>query len=296
MNFWARRPVSRNLIGAALVLLSTGMLIALSFACGVPTVWLPEILYGAVLLATLAVARLYDHLPAAWVGLAPQPWTGRELLQGAIYGTGLALLAWAPIAAFGSVTPDRTHALLGSEAIVVAVIIVNAAGEEILFRGYLFQRLMEIIGPVGATILAAGLFSAAHFLDGRTPTVFSVLNIFLAGTFFTLGYLRTGSLWFPIASHAAWNLVHGKIVGLPVSGLDFGASVLRTLPSGPEWLTGGSFGAEGSLTTTIAMTAGILLLARSRRVMLSPYVHASVFRAFYRNQRAGIAVESDAGG
>lgn len=288
MNFWARRTIAKNLFGALLTILLTGVLTLLGRIAGVPSVWTTELFYCALLLGTLAVTHLYDKLPAAWIGLGIHRWTGRELLQGALLGVGMGVVAWIPIAAWGSVRIDGEATIL-SFSIMMIYLLALAAGEEILFRGYLFQRLVETIGPVASTLLVSLAFAIAHFVDGREASPLSVLNIFLAGVLFALGYLRTGSLWLPMAMHAAWNIFFALIVGLRVSGLSFGGSLVRTIPMGPDFLTGGSFGPEGSITATVALAIGIALLARHRRIIFSPYVHASIFRAFYRNQRARIA-------
>ncbi len=288
MNFWARRPIGVNLLGALLVIASTAGLGLLGIAQGYPSYWWWELfLYGSLLVASLAIARWYDRLPAAWIGLAPHRWMGRELGQGALLGLGMATIAWAPIALVGTVKVDTFTPPL-AWPVAIPYFIALAAGEEILFRGYLFQRFMEIVGPVASTLIVSILFSLLHFIDGREATTISALNVMLAGVLFTLAYLKTGSLWLPIAMHAAWNLAIGNLFGMPVSGTSFGPAILRTIPEGARFFTGGAFGPEGSLTATAALGAGLALLALSDRITLSPYVHASIFRAVYRREQLRI--------
>jgi hypothetical protein len=77
--------------------------------------------------------------------------------------------------------------------------------------------------------------------------------------------IRTGSLWFAIAYHVAWNVVAAHVLGLTTSGFDLGASIFTTKLAGPELLTGGSYGFEGSILTELLDLAGLstaLLLAR----------------------------------
>jgi membrane protease YdiL (CAAX protease family) len=279
MNFWERRPLKVNLVGALLLL-----------PCIVPVLaswieWERIAAYMLLLAATLLIARFYDHMPPSWVGLGLHGWTGRELGFGAMLGTIMVVIAWGIVASTGTVRPGETDNLLDF-TYWSFIILVNAAGEELLFRGYLFQRGIEIFGTVTATLLASAIFALAHLLN-PSITIIAVVNIFLAGIFFSLCYLRTGSLWLPMAAHAIWNLLLAQVLGVTVSGMTFGESLLVVSDvRGPEWLTGGAFGPEGGIAATIALVAGTIGLLKIPAITYSPYVHAEVFRAVYRSQKS----------
>jgi hypothetical protein len=53
----------------------------------------------------------------------------------------------------------------------------------------------------------------------------------------------------------AWNWVQGAFLGIPVSGMTHLATapLLRSSESGPQWLTGGSYGIEGGAACTVAL-------------------------------------------
>jgi membrane protease YdiL (CAAX protease family) len=293
MNFWERRGLKTNLIGAVLLLvvwlLWVPLVLPASFAdamsgSGPMPSWFGSIVYGSLLIATLLVTRFYDRLPAAWAGIGLHRWTVRELGFGTLIGLGMAIIAWGIVAAGGTL---RWLGMddLGAYTLVSLSIIVNAAGEELMFRGYLFQRGIEIFGTTTATLLGAAIFALAHLFNPYLSWL-AVVNIFLAGIFFSLCYLQTGSLWLPMAAHATWNLVLAKVLGVTVSGLDFGRSLLVVGDiSGPDWLTGGGFGPEGGAAATVALLLGTAALLKIPAITYSPYVHADVFRAFYRRQR-----------
>jgi membrane protease YdiL (CAAX protease family) len=286
MDFWSRRRLSTNLLGillavAAWALLAWLMLTAAG-ALGIDSLWSSPIRYCALLCATLLVARLFDRMPAAWAGIGPHRWAGRELLVGLGLGAAMALIAWLPSAFIGGVHPGEGEPAT-AWGIWVALIAMNAAGEELLFRGYFFQRIMEMTGPTAATLLVSMAFGLAH-LANPNVTPASIAIILLGGILFSLAYIRTGSLWLPIGAHIAWNMALGKVLGLPVSGQVLGASILRTGVTGPDVITGGAFGPEGGLAAAVALGLGIWFLARSPLADLSPYVHAEVFRAFRRRQ------------
>lgn len=286
MMFWQRRPVVRNLVGIALVLLVWFVLEllvdVLLETAGITGITRQRGSLLPVLVATIAVTRYYDRMNATWAGIGLHRWMPRELGIGLALGFAMAALAWLPIAVTSLVArAPSTEAGLVAE--VAIYFLLGAITEELVFRGYIFQRLIEIFGPLIATLAASALFAAAH-LENPSISPVAMMNIFLASIFFSLGYLITGSLWLPIAAHAAWNLTLALVLGVPVSGIDLDVGLLRAVEEGPDILDGGAFGPEGGLLTTIALAAGILALVRIPSITLSPYVHARVFRSVYRDE------------
>ena len=91
------------------------------------------------------------------------------------------------------------------------------------------------------------------------------------GVLIALLYALTRSLWLVIGYHAAWNIMQGPVLGVPISGTGEGPSLVSTVAHGSEWLTGGAFGTEASLVTvTVATLVNIVLvivLIRSRRIV-----------------------------
>ena len=59
-------------------------------------------------------------------------------------------------------------------------------------------------------------------------------------------YVKTGQLWLPVGLHLGWNFFQASIFGFPASG-QVSPSMISQSPVGPEWLSGGKFGAEGSI-------------------------------------------------
>ena len=140
--------------------------------------------------------------------------------------------------------------------------------EELMFRGYPFQRLVEATGAGGAVAVAAALFGMAHLLNPHASTV-GFINTILIGILFAVAYLRSGSLWLPWGMHWAWNTVLAT-VGLPVSGNDMSVGV-HTAVEGPKWLTGGAYGPEASLAATVAVVVGLAVIVLGfRKVHTEP--------------------------
>ena len=192
----------------------------------------------------------------------------REFLLG---GLGGALLMAVPALFLGLSGVVSWRPGAGGAAALWAELVLLAAAaatEELLFRGFLFRRLLDGLGTWPAQFLIAALFVLTHSdgLRGLGPLAFLAgANIFLASILFGLAYLRTGSLAMPIGLHLAANVVQGPVLGFGVSGHE-GASLLVAVPSGaPDWLSGGKFGLEASVPGLVCVVALLLVLRGWRR-------------------------------
>ena len=137
--------------------------------------------------------------------------------------------------------------------------------EEVAFRGYAFHNLHSWLGEKWAIAIQAVVFGLIHLANVNTPQALAdarwgIVNIALIGVFFALCYLKSGSLWFPIGFHAAWNFALGSLFSTPVSGLP----IFRVLDVSvaPSYLTGGTFGLEGSVLLTPLLIALCWVLSK----------------------------------
>lgn len=147
---------------------------------------------------------------------------------------------------------------------LVAVYLPAVFHEELLFRGYPFQKLWRT-NRLGAVLFTSLVFAALHG-GNNSVSWLAMANLFFAGILLALAYARYERLWFPIGIHLAWNLLSGPILGYNVSGFVSSESVLRTVGRGTPWLTGGVFGIEGSVWIAIVELAGIVVLLQRRRI------------------------------
>jgi CAAX protease family protein len=220
-----------------------------------------------VLAESWALLALVDERDFGTLGLwFFKGWLGecaRGLALGAILmgSVVFALVASHAITYQGRI--DVLPHMLSRMAFVALWVLLAAALEELVFRGYLLQRLMESVGRPAAILALSSLFGLAHF-GNPSATVLSTFNTVLAGVLLSLLYLRTRALWMPIGFHFAWNYSLGPIFSLPVSGLSIGHSFMNVSWTGPVWLTGGSYGPEGGVAVTLACAAAIIWLALTR--------------------------------
>jgi membrane protease YdiL (CAAX protease family) len=227
------------------------------------------------------MTRLFEHKPLGVVGLAFHPCWVKELCVGLGIGgimmvslggaealLGLARFARNPL-------PARAELAYGS--CLFLILSITATNEELIFRGYPFQKLVESLGPPGAVAVSSAFFGLAH-LGNSHHTWISTVNTMLVGIPLSIAYLRTRSLWMPVGMHFTWNYVQGFVFGLPVSGYTFSPSLLKVQVHGAAWLTGSEYGPEGGLLSTIVVvgagiyffSARIRMSERMRDLVLGP--------------------------
>lgn len=267
------RPSWRFWISAVVFVFSTGFAGSLAVAvkksghaAGAEfvfrTAWLLFMLLGfALLLYTLD--RVRSQVLGS-MGLALDRAALHDSLAGTALGAGMVAASVAVVALAGRVEfhwIGRGPRVLLAILAVTFVTAVAAMAEEVAFRGYPFQRLVEGIGALGGIVLLSVLFGAIH-LGNPHASLWGFLNTIEIGAFLAVAYLRTRSLWMPWGLHFGWNLMLGMVLGLPVSGInDFTVAVQGTA-TGPLWLTGGSYGIEASLTGTLVVAASFLVLLK----------------------------------
>jgi membrane protease YdiL (CAAX protease family) len=143
---------------------------------------------------------------------------------------------------------------------LLAIFLPAVFHEELLFRGYPFQKLLQWNRPFalfGMSLIFAGLHAG-----NSSVTTLGLVNIFLGGVLLSLAYVRYGRLWFPVGLHLAWNLTTGPFLGHEVSGFELMNSILIERGGGPDLLTGGEFGIEGSVWMTLTELVAIALMIR----------------------------------
>jgi membrane protease YdiL (CAAX protease family) len=282
------RPIWRFVMAVILIVLANlavGIILGLAFGIlgRQPQhilLWANTVLLLALLSIFKMLTGLLENRPLGSMGLA---FCGRwktELTLGTGLGAAMILviaaMEWGLGLARFSRNPIGTQLLLEGGAYYCVLFMIAAAVEEITFRGYAFQRLVDAIGPGGAVAILSVAFSLVH-LWNPSHSWLSTLNTILVGIAFAIAYLRTRSLWLPFSMHFAWNFVLGYLLGLPVSGIPFSKALLRADVLGSVQLTGGNYGPEGGwLATGVILVATIYLLF-SRSIYISEGMRALVF-------------------
>lgn len=140
--------------------------------------------------------------------------------------------------------------------------LLQGGTEEVATRGWLLTRIAAKANLPLAIAISSSLFGILH-LGNAGVTFLSLLNIILDGVLAALLFIYTDSIWLVVAQHGTWNYVQGNLLGFQVSGTGADASIFSfTMGSGPDWLTGGAFGAEGSIITTLVLLLSLVIVYR----------------------------------
>jgi len=186
-----------------------------------------------------------------------------EAGKGLALGVGIGSVVVAVMALAGGVRwsseGGSAGAWLWGGMAATVVLALPAAAEEALLRGYPLQALSEAWGAGKALVVTAVAFGVLHAWNPGAGLL-SMGNVAAAGLLLGVVYLRTGSLWWATGVHLGWNWSHGYLADVPVSGLEvLDAPMYQGVPSGPEWLGGGSFGPEGSVVATVVVLSATAL-------------------------------------
>lgn len=230
---------------------------------------------------------LIERRPFARYGLAP-----RHLLQDLTAGLawGLAMLSLLIAAltgthaiAFDGLTLHRFQAFAYAIKWAIAFLFVGLL-EEFLFRGYVqftlargIAGIVRSISPrnpdahligfwVAALMLSGGVFAYTH-TSNQGETLTGILAVACAGAVFAFSLWRTGSLWWGIGFHAAWDWAQSYLYGTPDSGGLIQGHLLLTHPTGSKLLSGGTDGPEGSILVipTLLLAAVVIHFTLPRR-------------------------------
>ena len=260
-----QRLLARPLVRAVLALLCVlvPFALAIALANSVPKPWRA----WPLLLATgglVAGYRLYvRRIEKRAVDELSLQGMWRELGSGLGLGTllvaacTLVLMAAGAYAITGSAHPGVMLKPL-PEQIMVAFL------EEVLFRAVIFRLLEKSWGTTLALAGSTLLFIVAHVPNDGFSVLAGVMTG-VAALALTGAYLVTRRLWLPIGLHFGWNYLFDAAISVPVSG-HAARGWVQVSVSGPEWLSGGTYGIEGSVVTLVTWgLAGMALLVVARR-------------------------------
>jgi membrane protease YdiL (CAAX protease family) len=215
-----------------------------------------------VALATWIVSRM-EKRPLSDYGIPPRGIFGLRFWEGALWGFAMLSAILLVLRVSGHFQIDSValagrvvwRYALGWGAVFLAV----AVHEEFAFRGYWLFAIARFRGFWRAALFTSLIFGAAHILNPGENAL-GILQVVEIGLLFCLMIRRTGTLWFALGFHAAWDWAETFFYGTPDSGLLGVGRYLNTSVQGPKWLTGGSAGPEGSVVTFLVNLLCALLV------------------------------------
>jgi len=223
---------------------------------------------------TVFIARKYwDKKNVSSLGLKWNKGAVKDLVFGFVLSGAMAALFFITLVSTGllgfngfqfQLTPDTQSfdyvqfmsiLTLGSLGLMLLETILVGYWEELVFRGYLFQNLIEGLGLISAIIFSCILYGIIHCMNPSASLLSSTI-IVAFGFLRIYGYLGTKLLWLSMGMHIGWNFFQGPIFGFAASGHKSATLIQHEFLSDKQFLTGGEFGPEGSI-----LIIPILLLA-----------------------------------
>jgi membrane protease YdiL (CAAX protease family) len=133
--------------------------------------------------------------------------------------------------------------------------------EEFLLRGYSQFTLTRVMGFWPAAVVLSCMFGLIHLQNAGEQWA-GLLAAAAIGFFFCLTLRRTGTLWFAVGFHMAWDWGETFFYSVPDSGSVFPGHLLKVSFHGPTWLTGGLVGPEGSVLCLVVIAVTWVAFAK----------------------------------
>ncbi|MBS4455683.1 CPBP family intramembrane glutamic endopeptidase [Tuanshanicoccus lijuaniae] len=253
---------SAPFIGAALLIigeiLSEIIWIPVLFLSSAPSQYVELLLqlfsFAFISLTVLVWARKVEHSPWQGLGIFKE----RALSQfakgwgwGALLMTSCVLLMWL-LGAVKFTHFNFSHELWLKLIPLLLAWSIQGTTEELLCRGWLLSSIGARHNVPLAVIISAFFFTALH-LGNHSIDLLPLIDLFLFGILAALIMLKTNNIWLISGIHAAWNCFQGNIFAFPVSGTQTGDAFIHVSLHGPQWLSGGAFGVEGSIVSIILL-------------------------------------------
>ena len=203
--------------------------------------------------AALWVAtKFIDRKPLLSIGLSVKD-KANEMLIGLGFALafigGLFLVLWL----IGAINITGYVGFKPGVFIVSMMLFMAAFDEELIFRGYILNNMMDSTSNRWIALAGSSLLFA--LLHSGNPSVWStwvpMTELFAAGFILGISYTFTKNLWFPTFFHFGWNFFQG-LFGFEISGINVDSwKMINHENTGnvPDIVSGGAFGIEGSVIT-----------------------------------------------
>ena len=202
-------------------------------------------------LALWLATKFIDRKPLMSIGLSIKD-KANEMLIGLAFALafigGLFAILWL----LGAISVTGFVGFKPGVFIVSMMLFLAAFDEEIIFRGYVLNNMMDSSSRWVALAGSSALFALMH---AGNPSVWSnwvpMTELFAAGFILGISYTFTKNLWFPTFFHFGWNFFQG-LLGFEISGINVDSWKMishENTGNVPDIISGGSFGIEGSVIT-----------------------------------------------
>ncbi len=247
-------PAARWLIYLAMawVVLQVEGWLVVSLQSYLGVLWWRMMIEASMMLSAIlpgfAMARI-ERRPFGDFGLPFQRAFGRNFWAGTLWGIGslsVLMLALRVVGAFEFGSFSLHGARIWKFAAYYAVLfLLTGFFEDFLMRGYSQWVLSRGMNFWPAAALLSAAFGYIHSGNPGEAKA-GLVAAGMIGFFLCLTLRRTGDLWWAVGFHMAWDWGESYLYSVPDSGALLPGHLLNSSLHGPNWLTGGSVGPEGS--------------------------------------------------
>ena len=153
------------------------------------------------------------------------------------------------------------------------VFFLVGVAEETLFRGYLQSTLARGMGFWPAAICISVSFGLGH-LRNEGEVFLGIVVAAIGGLVFNVCLRLSGSLWWGIGFHTAWDWAQSFLFGTPDSGYVVEGHLLSSQPAGDVRFSGGTAGPEGSLFFLPVLFVALFVIVFTLRRKVRDVAHA----------------------
>jgi membrane protease YdiL (CAAX protease family) len=241
------------------LIIRTAALLNLRDALTAPSLALSEFEIFAIALISTALLARYERRRVDSYGLPIRQAFGANTAEGALVGLAMTSAVAAGMYLLGGM---QVHGFaISGQALIVSALawfganIIVGVAEESMYRGYFLQTLWRSIGFWPASIVIALLFTADHYFYKPGENIWDVISLVSLSLLTCYSVLRTGTLWFAVGFHGAFDYMQFFVIGTPNGEQVPEGRLLDVTFHGPAWLTGGVLGTEASwlMYPTIAL-------------------------------------------
>lgn len=188
----------------------------------------------------------------------------REILYGILWGAGSMIFIFLVLFLTGNVEMKYSlgHPQWSMDLLYMLILMILVGfSEEMMSRGYTMTVLQRQTGKRWLAVGVSSIIFAVMHLLNPNVSAFGILNLVLFGVVAAFMYIRSGSLWMPIAYHASWDYFEGNVFGFANSGNTM-TSLYPFANIKSNLLTGGGFGPEGGILVTVALLIMLIWLLK----------------------------------
>ena len=141
-------------------------------------------------------------------------------------------------------------------------VFIQSSSEELIFRGFIYQRLKNRYKNIEFAIIVNSIFFAVLHLGNNGMSVTGFIDILLSGVFFSLMFCAFDSIWLVMACHTTWNFTQNILLGLPNSGTfsKYSLFMMDKNSATSSFAFDKNFGLEGAALSTTLMFIGCVIM------------------------------------